>query len=216
MTGPLTRRRVTVVAGRARGHSIARIAADLGLTVHQVKNDLREAAAALGCPGVGPVVIDAAYRAGWLRGLVPEDRPPMGLSDVRTALLRGIAEGLTERQLAKRLGRSENTVHTNTRFLLRALDARNREHAVALAHQHGYFDALPVLDGLRVRFGLRMRVRGGNAVHAWDGTRAACSPGFGVPVALDSAAGVSCLACCTRLHLEPAAGRVLEMAGAGR
>lgn len=48
-----------------------------------------------------------------------------------------IAEGMTERQIARRLQLSPSGVHSRAMSLLAYLGERNRAHAVALAYQTG-------------------------------------------------------------------------------
>lgn len=200
----LTPRQLAVLAGRARGLDSQVIAADLGLTPDQVKRALRDAARALAveCAG-GAALVDAAYRTGLMDRLPVEPRPGVVLTARRQVLLGRLAEGLTDRQIAAVSGRSYNTVRTNVRLLLDAVDARSRAHAVALAHQHGWL-AGPAGPG--VVFGRRVRVGEGFLVHGWDGSRTACST---VPVrdGVVTGADVSCGACRKRLGLDGAVTR---------
>lgn len=58
-----------------------------------------------------------------------KERPP----ERDILLLRGLREGLTDREIADTLGVSEKTVHYHMRHLIARLDARNRTHAVIQA-----------------------------------------------------------------------------------
>jgi DNA-binding NarL/FixJ family response regulator len=55
-------------------------------------------------------------------------------------VLRLIAAGLTNSEIAKRLHLSEETVKTHTRNLLAALQARSRAHAVAVGFRRAIID----------------------------------------------------------------------------
>ena len=50
-----------------------------------------------------------------------------------TEVLALVVDGLTNKEIAVRLGVSEETVKVHIRHLLAKLDARSRTHAVALA-----------------------------------------------------------------------------------
>lgn len=64
----------------------------------------------------------------------PPDDPAVALVTARWAsVLDGMAEGLTNREIARGLGVSEDTVRTHAKRLLAAMGARDRAHAVALA-----------------------------------------------------------------------------------
>jgi DNA-binding NarL/FixJ family response regulator len=64
----------------------------------------------------------------------PDDRL---LSDRELDVLRGLANGLTNREIAGRLVISQNTVKTHVQKLLKKLDASNRAEAVAQAARQG-------------------------------------------------------------------------------
>jgi DNA-binding NarL/FixJ family response regulator len=61
----------------------------------------------------------------------PEVRKRLPERDI--LILRGLREGLTDREIAETLGLSEKTVHYHMRLLIARLDARNRTHAVIQA-----------------------------------------------------------------------------------
>ncbi|WP_448004911.1 response regulator [Agromyces bauzanensis] len=58
-------------------------------------------------------------------------------------ILVAVAEGLTNRELARRFFVSESTVKTHVGHLLTKLDARDRVHLVILAYEHGLMSAGP-------------------------------------------------------------------------
>ncbi len=60
-----------------------------------------------------------------------------GLSDKEVKLLRAVAEGMTNRQIAKRLYWSETTVKRKLSDVFRKLDVVDRSQAVAVAIRHG-------------------------------------------------------------------------------
>jgi DNA-binding NarL/FixJ family response regulator len=68
----------------------------------------------------------------------PRDpHPPMELTPRETAVLRLVAAGLTNREIAGRLFISEPTVKTHLGHILAKLDLRDRAAAIVYAHHHG-------------------------------------------------------------------------------
>jgi DNA-binding NarL/FixJ family response regulator len=66
------------------------------------------------------------------------------MSDREKDVLRLVAEGLTNRDIAARMNLSENTVKYHLKNILQKLHLRNRAQAVAYAHQSGLLkDAAP-------------------------------------------------------------------------
>jgi DNA-binding CsgD family transcriptional regulator len=63
-------------------------------------------------------------------------RPP--LSDGQQEILRLVADGLSNREIATRVHLSENTVKSHVREILRKLEAQNRVQAVARAIREGW------------------------------------------------------------------------------
>ena len=74
------------------------------------------------------------------RWRILEHRPgaPDILSSREVELLQLCADGLTDRQIAARIGRSQYTPRAHFRHILEKLQARNRAHAVAVAARHGF------------------------------------------------------------------------------
>lgn len=66
--------------------------------------------------------------------LLPDGRPDEPLLDV----LRLLAEGRTNAVIARRLGIATDTVKSRLQALYRALNARDRTHAVAVGFRRGY------------------------------------------------------------------------------
>lgn len=69
------------------------------------------------------------------------------LSDQEGSVLRLAAEGLTDREIAKRMSVSEKTIDTYWSRIRQKLDARNRTHAVAIAFKDAYSDKQDPLYG---------------------------------------------------------------------
>lgn len=67
------------------------------------------------------------------------------LSDTQVRILRLLAQGHTNAEIAKALHGSSHTVRVHLKHVFRVLGARNRAHAVAIARDHGF--ALPVRHG---------------------------------------------------------------------
>jgi DNA-binding NarL/FixJ family response regulator len=80
--------------------------------------------------------------AGRLMGLVgaPPEKKADGLSPRELEVLRSVASGATNREIAKSLFISEATVKTHLLHLYDKLGARDRASAVAVAYQRGLLD----------------------------------------------------------------------------
>jgi DNA-binding CsgD family transcriptional regulator len=59
------------------------------------------------------------------------------LTDRQRQILDGLAEGLTDAEIADELFLSRETIKGYTKHVYAKLGARNRTHAVALAYHHG-------------------------------------------------------------------------------
>ncbi|MGH2992858.1 MAG: helix-turn-helix domain-containing protein, partial [Solirubrobacterales bacterium] len=64
-------------------------------------------------------------------------QPESGLSARELEVLRLVAEGLTNGEIATRLVISEHTVHRHVTSILRKLGVSSRVAATAYAHRHG-------------------------------------------------------------------------------
>ena len=86
----------------------------------------------------------AAAEAGLARlgaaGDADDDGPLTGVTPREREVLRLLAEGLTNRQIASRLVVSEHTVHRHVTNILRKLDVPSRTAAAALAAQAGLLE----------------------------------------------------------------------------
>ncbi len=76
----------------------------------------------------------------------PRPTPPKGideLTDREREVLRLVAEGFSNAEIAQELFISETTVKTHVTHVLQKLDLRDRVQAVVLAHQTGLFETEP-------------------------------------------------------------------------
>ncbi|OIJ67994.1 response regulator transcription factor [Streptomyces mangrovisoli] len=89
---------------------------------------------ALLAPGVTRRLIAEFAR---LRPRGPAPRPPAGLTPRETEVLRLLAEGLSNPELAARLHVGEETVKTHVSRILSKLGLRDRTQAVVLAYESG-------------------------------------------------------------------------------
>lgn len=95
-----------------------------------------------------------------------------GLTPRELNVLRGIADGLQNKEIGRALHITEDTVKTHGRRLFAKLGARGRAHAVTLAYQAGIFTAAPpgchgcvrVRAALARRRAVRLRL---SAAHPW-------------------------------------------------
>ena len=91
----------------------------------------------------GEALLDPAVTRSLIRRALPAltapEVPPRfdALSDRETQVLRLIAQGMTNAEIASLLVVSEATVKTHVSRLLTKLDLRDRVQAVAAAYQHG-------------------------------------------------------------------------------
>lgn len=133
---PLNTREVQIIAGAARGHTNAQIAHGLGLSPLTVKAHLTRISKRINC-GDRAGMVGIAYRRGWLLHLPIEPRQLDPLKPQWRPVLDGMAFGLSNAAIAKRLLIAEDSVKSRARGLFIALGASNRAHAVAIAYQHG-------------------------------------------------------------------------------
>ncbi len=59
------------------------------------------------------------------------------LTPTERVVLRLVANGLIDRQIAQATGRSPHTIHTHVKHLLQKQGAVNRAHLVSLSYQRG-------------------------------------------------------------------------------
>lgn len=127
-----------VIALAAQGLTYAQIGAELGLTAPQVKNLLGRLGRKVGGGKLAGLVM-LACRLGLLDD-VPTQAPPRAELPRRSLeVLVRIADGLTDRAIARELHLSEAGVRSRVKRLLRRAGARTRSHAVLVGWQQGWF-----------------------------------------------------------------------------
>jgi two-component system nitrate/nitrite response regulator NarL len=92
-------------------------------------------AAALVAAARGLTVLDAALADGWVRP--PEDEPAGGLTAREREVLSHLAEGLSNKAIAVRLGISEHTAKFHVNAILSKLGAESRAAAIVKAARLG-------------------------------------------------------------------------------
>lgn len=137
MTRPLTRfppSQLAVIALAAQGLSNLAIADQLGIKLGAVHHRLDRALARTGVSTRAGLVA-AACRFGQLQDLPPQLVGLVALTPGGAEVLAGIADGLTNKDIARRLGRSEEAVKSRCAAVYRRLGATDRAHAVLIAWQ---------------------------------------------------------------------------------
>ncbi len=85
----------------------------------------------------GQVLLQGQSAATLLAGLArPEPRQDFGLTEREREVLRAIARGQSNTEIAQALYVSEATVKTHINHIFAKLGARDRAHAIVLAQQH--------------------------------------------------------------------------------
>lgn len=96
----------------------------------------RELAAAVRLAHAGVLPLDPAVAAR-LTAAVPQRRPAVPLSARETDILALVAQGMTNREIGRRLHLSEGTVKNHLSRLLERLGLRDRTQAAVYARDHG-------------------------------------------------------------------------------
>jgi DNA-binding CsgD family transcriptional regulator len=107
--------------------------------MHEVLRDFVRRAVAGGPPAAYRALIVTIGRALERAGADPgrsEAAAPAALTPAESYVLRAIAEGQSNREIALASGRSENTVRVHVSAVLRKLGARSRTEAVAIARRN--------------------------------------------------------------------------------
>lgn len=94
-------------------------------------------AAALSAAAAGLVALDAEVARGWLRAAAPAADPEDPLTPRELEVLPLLAEGLSNKQIAARLGIAERTAKFHVESILGKLPAATRAEAVAVAARRG-------------------------------------------------------------------------------
>lgn len=81
--------------------------------------------------------------------LAPEQDEPRALTSRELEVLRLVADGLTSKEVGRKLFVAEETVRSHVANILAALGARNRAHAVTLGFRRGILDAAAVSQRMR-------------------------------------------------------------------
>jgi DNA-binding CsgD family transcriptional regulator len=127
-----------ILAGLARGRRITEVAEDLHLTRSSVIRLLQRLADQEDMRRTMANYVDYGYRSGILMGLRPEPKPLVELNDGEADALPLVADGLTDLEIARRLGVAEDTINSRMKRLRRKFNTRTRAHSVAVGYQHRY------------------------------------------------------------------------------
>ena len=92
-------------------------------------------------PSVTRRLIERLHAAPAPRPVDAGQDPTAGLTDRERGVFLAIAHGMTNAEIARHLFRSESTVKTHVGRVLTKIGARDRVHAVILAHRHRLVDA---------------------------------------------------------------------------
>ncbi len=139
----LTDRERQILALVALGLSNAEVAKHLGRSPLTVKSHKSRIAEALGSCGESSHSVAIGWARGYLSTVRRPTAAPAPLTRREHQMLIYLAQGLSGPQIARRLGRSYDTVKTFVYRLLRKLGARNRAHAVLIGFQTGLLHATP-------------------------------------------------------------------------
>ncbi|MFI9723300.1 response regulator transcription factor [Streptomyces sp. NPDC052396] len=134
---PWTSRQLEIVAGMARGLSTTEIAAEIGVQPSTVKSHIKKISHNIGM-STRAGIVGYACRHDLLR-VAPPCLPRLRtvLSHRQRRILDGISRGLTNKEIAREMYVSTDTVHTHARHLYKAIGVKTRTEAVAVAHQLG-------------------------------------------------------------------------------
>ena len=91
-----------------------------------------------GAGAVSPTIAAAVLDRIRFTPVAPEPKPSMPLSDTQLGIVRRIAQGLTNREIAEQLHLSENTIKSHIQEIFRKLDVSNRVAAALRASEAGW------------------------------------------------------------------------------
>lgn len=108
------------------------------LTKDAARDDIKRA---LDAAAAGQAVLDVAVTSALMKAVqqrpVKPTEPPDGLTEREIEVLRLIAEGLSNTEIAGRLYVAETTVKTHVNRIFAKTGSRDRTQAAAYAHQNG-------------------------------------------------------------------------------
>lgn len=137
--------RVLVLTAYADDHRVleaVRAGASGYLLKDVEERDLHEAVRAA---HAGRMIVASGAAADLVEGLERDERE-RSLTEREREVLGTLADGATNREIAKRLGVSEKTVKNHVSSILAKLDLSDRTQAALYAVRHGYAEAVPT-DG---------------------------------------------------------------------
>jgi DNA-binding CsgD family transcriptional regulator len=127
-----------ILAGIARGGSLSEIADELHLTRSSTIRLVQRLADREGLRRTLATYVDYGYRSGILVGLSPQPKPLVELSDGEADALPLVADGLTDLEIARRLGVAQDTINSRMKRIRYKFNSRTRAQAVAVGYQHEY------------------------------------------------------------------------------
>lgn len=137
--------RVLVLTAYADDHRVleaVRAGASGYLLKDVEERDLHEAVRAA---HAGRMIVASGAAADLVEGLERDERE-RSLTEREREVLGTLADGVSNREIAKRLGLSEKTVKNHVSSILAKLDLSDRTQAALYAVRHGYAEAVPT-DG---------------------------------------------------------------------
>jgi DNA-binding NarL/FixJ family response regulator len=129
---------VTLIRHLATGHTLLTAATTTSISFHAAKRRMDNLRAARHLPPTSAATVAWASRVGFLDGLDLGCRREVTLTGRQRDVLRLLPEGLSVRQIGRRLAVTENTAKTHLQLAYDAIDARTSAHAVALDWRFGY------------------------------------------------------------------------------
>ena len=124
-----------VVLTTYKGDVLAQRALKAGALGYLLKSSLRrELVGAIKAAHVGKRFVSTEVAVGIAEHVGVEDLSPREIE-----ILRGVAAGLSNKQIAAQIGLSDETVKTHLKSVFGKLNVRDRSHAIAIALARGIF-----------------------------------------------------------------------------